>query len=110
MPKERLLAIADRAVWNKVTKERAGIRWDSVVEKVWKNIGGNQEEILSIDTLRGYSTEIKEGMQTSERLALRKKVKEGEHLDILDIYEGLREDIELKTYVHGLMEYYTLNA
>ena len=43
----------------KVTKGRAGIRWDSVVEKVWKDIGGNQEEILSIETFAGYKTEVK---------------------------------------------------
>ena len=43
MPKKRLQAIADRAVWEKATKGRAGIRWDSVVEIVWKDIGGNQE-------------------------------------------------------------------
>ena len=35
MPKKRLPAIANRASW---------IKWDSVVEKVWKYIGGNQEE------------------------------------------------------------------
>ena len=45
MPKKRLLAIADRAVREKVTKGRAGIKWDSLVEKVWKDIGRNQEEI-----------------------------------------------------------------
>ena len=33
MPRKRLPAIADRAVWEEVTKARAGIRWDSVVEK-----------------------------------------------------------------------------
>ena len=34
MSKNRLLAIADRAAWEKVTinKGRARIRWDSVVE------------------------------------------------------------------------------
>ena len=42
MPKKRLPAIADRAVLEKVTKGRAGIRWDSAVEKVWQDIGGNQ--------------------------------------------------------------------
>ena len=47
--KKRLPAKADRAVWEKVTKRRAGRRWDSVVEKVWKDLGGNQEEILPID-------------------------------------------------------------
>ena len=34
IPKKRLPAIADRAVWETVTKGRAGIRWDSVVEKI----------------------------------------------------------------------------
>ena len=55
MTKKRLPAIAGRAVWEKVTKGRAGIRWDSVVEKVWKDIGGN-EEILSIEKFAGYKT------------------------------------------------------
>ena len=54
MPKKRFPAIADGAVWEKVTKDRAGIRWDSVVEKIWKDIGENQEEILlSRDSLGG---------------------------------------------------------
>ena len=48
-PKKLLPAIADRAVWEKVSKGRAGIRWDSVVEKVWKDMGGNQEEIMPIE-------------------------------------------------------------
>ena len=62
MPQKRLPAIADRAVWEKLTKGRAGIRWDSVVEKAWKDIGGNQEEILqlSIDKFGWYETEAKE--------------------------------------------------
>ena len=50
-------AIADGAVWEKVTKGRAGTRWDSVVEKVWKDIGGNQEEILSIEKFPGYQVQ-----------------------------------------------------
>ena len=37
MPKKGMPAIADGAVWEKITKGRAGIRWDSVVEKVWKD-------------------------------------------------------------------------
>ena len=43
MPKKRLPAIANRAVWEKVTKKRAGIWWDSVVEKVRKDMGGSQK-------------------------------------------------------------------
>ena len=43
MPKKRLPAIADRAVREKVSKGRAGLRLDSVVEKVWKDIGGTKK-------------------------------------------------------------------
>ena len=39
-------AIVDRAVWEKAAGGRAGISWDSIVEKVWKDIGGNQEEVI----------------------------------------------------------------
>ena len=60
MPKKNLPAIADRAVWEKVTKWRAGTTWDSVVEKLWKDIGGYQEEILSIEKFAGYKTEVEE--------------------------------------------------
>ena len=42
-PKKRLPALADRAVWKKVTKERAGIRWDSAVKKERKDLGGKQK-------------------------------------------------------------------
>ena len=93
-------AVTDRAVWQKVTKERAGIRWDSVVEKVWKDVGGNQE-ILCIEKFGGYKTEVKERIETRERLALRNKVKEEGHLR--DI-RRLREEIGMKTYLHGPMD------
>ena len=59
MPKKRLPAIADRAVWEKVTKGRTGIRWDSVVENVCKDTEGNQAETRSIETFGGYETEVK---------------------------------------------------
>ena len=59
MPKKRVPAIADRAVWEKVTQGRAGIRWDSVVEKVWTDVGGNQEDILSMEKFAGYMTQVK---------------------------------------------------
>ena len=49
-------------VWEKVTKGRAGVRWDSVVEKVRKNIGANQEEMLSIEKFAGCKTEVKENI------------------------------------------------
>ena len=36
-PKKRLPVIVGRAVWENVTKGCAGVRWDSIVEKVWKD-------------------------------------------------------------------------
>ena len=53
MPTKRLLAIADRAVWEKVAKGRAGIRWDNAGDKVWKEIGGNQEEMQPMEKFGG---------------------------------------------------------
>ena len=51
--------LADRAVWEKITKGRAGIRCGNVVKKVWKDLGGDQEEVLSIEKFGGYKTEAK---------------------------------------------------
>ena len=34
MPRKELPDIVDRAVWEKVTNGRVGLRWDSVVEKL----------------------------------------------------------------------------
>ena len=97
-------AIADGAVWEKVTKGRAGIRWNSVVENVWKDIEGNQEQVLSIDTSGVYKTTVKEMIERRERLALRAKVKEGEHLrDIRG--ERVREEIGITSYWHVPMDY-----
>ena len=42
MPK-RMTVIGDRVLWEKVTRGRAGIRGDSVGEKVWKDIGGTKK-------------------------------------------------------------------
>ena len=49
----------------------------------------------------GYKTEVKEIIEERERLALRNKVKE-KHFEI---YRELREDIAIKTYMHGPMDY-----
>ena len=89
-------------MWEKVTKGRAGIRWNSVVEKVWKGIGGNQAEILSIYMFAGYKTVVKEKIEIRQRLALRNKVKEEGRLEI---YGGFKEEIGMKTYLHGPMDY-----
>ena len=102
--KKRLPAIADRAVWEKVTKGRAGVRWDSVVEKVWKDIRGNQEEILqlSIDKFEGYETEVKEKRNKGKASAKKQGERGG---TLIEIYGGLREETGMKTYLHGPMDY-----
>ena len=95
-------AIVDRAEWEKITKERAGIRWGNVVEKIWKETVGDQQEVLSIEKFGGYKTEVKERLEGRGRLALRNKVKEEKRFEI---YGRLREDVGVKTYVHGQMNY-----
>ena len=76
--------MADRTVWEIATKERAGIRWDSVVDKVWKElliIVGNQEDKKPMERFGGCKTEVKERMEVRERLALRNKVSGDEQLE-----------------------------
>ena len=75
MPENRFPAIADRAVWEKIPKGPAGLRWDNVVEKIWKALGGDQEEVLSSEKLGGYKTEMKEGTVEMDKLVLRNKYK-----------------------------------
>ena len=59
--------MVDRAVWEKIAQGRAaGIRWDNVVEKMWKDLGGDQEEELSIEKFGGYNTEVKERTEVRE--------------------------------------------
>ena len=60
MPKKRLTAIVNKYVWEKVTKGRAGIRWDNVAQEEWKDIGGQQEEAMPADKFGRYKTEIEE--------------------------------------------------
>ena len=54
VPKKRLPAIVDRAVWDKITKGLAGIRWDNAVEKILRDLGGDQENVLFIEKLGGH--------------------------------------------------------
>ena len=85
-----------RASWN--------IRWNSVVEKTRKYIGGDQEEAQSIGKFGGYKTEVKERTEgrKGKASARTKEVKEEKHLEV---YGGLGEDIGMKTYLHGPMDY-----
>ena len=36
------------ALWEN-NKRASGIRWDNAVENIWKDIGGDQQEVLSIE-------------------------------------------------------------
>ena len=58
------------------------MRWDNVVEKIWKDLGGDQEEVLSIEKFGGYKTEVEEIIEEKERLALRNMVEEEKRLEI----------------------------
>ena len=73
MQSKRLPAIVDRAVWKKVTKGQP-VRWDKEVEKVWQEIGGNKDEVLSIGESAGYKTNVRDMIETREKGALRCKV------------------------------------
>ena len=78
---------------NSQTCPHPGTRWDSVVEKICKDIGGNQEDILSIEKFAGYKTEEKERIrETRERLALKNKVTEEGHLDLRGVKRRNRNE------------------
>ena len=96
------MIIVDNAVWEKITKGRAGIRWDNVAEKQWKDIEGDQEEVLSTEKFGGYKRAVIEKIEERERQALSNEVKEEKRLEI---YRRLREDIGMKTHLHGPMDY-----
>jgi len=100
MQRKRLPAIVDRAVWKKSTPG-CPIRWDSEVEKVWKEIGGKRDEILSTDEGAGYKAKVRDMIEIREKGALRRKVDEEEHLEI---YGWLGEGIGMKSYLHGPMD------
>ena len=62
---------------------------------------GDQEKILlSIEKFGGYKPDVKNNKKKGE--ASTNKVKEEKHLEISG---GLREDIGIKTYWHGPMNY-----
>ena len=102
IPENRLPSVVDRAVWEKITKGQARIGWDNVVEKIWKDLGGDQEEVLSTDNFGGYKTEVEDIVEERERQALSNKVKEEKHSEI---HGGFKEYIGMKTYLHVPMDY-----
>ena len=44
MQRKRLPAIAEMFVWKKRTKGKAGIRWNKVVESIWKEKGNKKRQ------------------------------------------------------------------
>ena len=66
--------------WEKITKGRAGIRWDNVVEKKLKDLGGDQGEVLSIEIFGvlkediGMETYLHGPMDNAKKLKLRFRV------------------------------------
>lgn len=50
----RFPAMVNGPVRKKIMKGRAGVRWDSVVEKVWKDMGGDRGETTPIGACGGY--------------------------------------------------------
>ena len=77
--------MVDRAVWEKVTKGRAGTRWNDVVEKLRKGIGGNQEDMMSAEKFGRYKAKVEIRMEIMERLALRNKVGSEKYFDLCEV-------------------------
>ena len=59
--------IVDRSVMKKRTKGEAGIRWDKEVENIWKEIGGNKKEIMSIEDGEEYKTKVSDMIELTEK-------------------------------------------
>ena len=53
--------IVDRAVWEKITKERPGIGWDNVVEKICKGLGETKRYCLERSLAGTRQKKIKKG-------------------------------------------------
>ena len=51
-------------------RARAGVRWDDVVEKVWKDIGRKQEDLMSAEKFGRYKADVEEIIERREKLVL----------------------------------------
>ncbi|CAB1113164.1 unnamed protein product [Ectocarpus sp. CCAP 1310/34] len=101
MSDDRLPAMVDKAARGKATPGKKGIRWDKVVERVWKEIG-DEEETLDTEGFGGFKKKVKEMLKSREEATLRKKVRSEDHLEI---YGKLKEGIGMKSYLDGPMDY-----
>lgn len=78
--RRRLTGTVDEDVCKKMTKEQGGIRWGSVIERVWKGTGGTEGEIISIGARGEHKTKVRGMIEIREEEALRWKVDEEECL------------------------------
>ncbi|CAB1109618.1 unnamed protein product [Ectocarpus sp. CCAP 1310/34] len=101
MSDDRLPAMVDKAAWGKATPGKKGIRWDKVVERVWKEIG-DEEETLDTEGFGGFKKKVKEMLESREEATLRKKVRSEDHLET---YGKLKEGIGMKSYLDGPVDY-----
>ncbi|CAB1111443.1 unnamed protein product [Ectocarpus sp. CCAP 1310/34] len=81
-------------------KEPAAVRWDKVVERVWKEIG-DEGETLDTEGFGGFKKKVKEMLESREEATLRKKVRSEDHLET---YGKLKEGIRMKSYLDGPMD------
>ena len=49
--------------------------WDSVVAKVWKDVGGNREDVVFAEKSGRYKTGVEERIERSAGLTPRSKAK-----------------------------------
>ena len=92
---KRLPAVTDRAVWEKVTKGRAGIRWHSVVVRTSKDIGGNQKQILTVHgEVWGVQYRSKRKDRNKGKAGAKKQGEREEILDLRDMREVTKRDTE----------------
>lgn len=92
MPGKKLPATVDEAVWEKKMKGQAGIRRNMVVERVWEDTGGNQDEILFIDECGGCKTKVGDTIEIRQKKGLRRKVDQEEDLKIYEVERGNRDE------------------
>ena len=59
-------------MWKKVTKGQP-VRWDKEVQKRWKEIGGNEDKVLSIGESVRYNATVRGMIEIREKGALRYK-------------------------------------
>ena len=86
MPKNRLPAIASSAVWEKVMKARAGIRWDNVVDDSRRSMEGNTRNPRR-HTVHGefwgvHKTEVKERIKRKGKTGVKEEGKRRTFRDV----------------------------